>query len=86
MVGQFREGNPVGSMEEHSFHHPPIRPQHRKHPRKRQVWRSKTVSNGMLYYKSSRKIKVVRKVEELIELEDLLQASGGAKHLPLGTI
>lgn len=25
---------------------------------------------------------MVRKVEELIELEDLLQASGGAKHLP----
>jgi hypothetical protein len=40
----------------------------------------------MLYYKSSRKIKVVRKVEELIELEDLLQASGGAKHLPLRTL
>jgi hypothetical protein len=86
MAGQFQEDNPVGSMEDHSFHHPPIRPRHRKQPRKRQVWRSKTVSNGMLYYKSSRKIKVVRKVEELIELEDLLQASGGAKHLPLRTI
>ena len=32
------------------------------------------------------KIKVMHKVEELIELEALLQASGGAKHLPLRTI
>jgi len=30
----------------------------------------------MLYYKSSRKIKVMRNIEELIELEALLQASG----------
>jgi hypothetical protein len=32
------------------------------------------------------KIKVMRKVEKLIEIEALLQASGGAKHLPLRTI
>jgi len=35
----------------------------------------------MLYYKSSRKIKVVCKVKELIELEALLQASGGVQRI-----